>query len=258
MRAIRKSGEPPALAEWRRQNPNATDWKALGVEAKRAVQDRLVADQFALCAYCEGRIRAPERGDDDVGRERVLRAKPGRPALTVEHWISRSWAKVHAPALTFDWSNMLGVCHGSPTGRPAQPHQALGEWAPDLRAGHCDEIRGERPLNVDPTRHAGDIAGQLRHLANGCLATEDPALRDDIHALNLNHWRLCENRIGILDDLRQTLEGLGGKASAAALERVLENLLTPGPNGELPEYVETARFHLERWIRARNGRSNPA
>jgi hypothetical protein len=251
MRNIRKAPEPPTLAEWRRQNPNATVWTELSVEAKRVVQDQLVRDQFALCAYCEGRIRAPHRDDDDAGGVQVLRAKPGRAALTVEHWISRRWARVHAPALTFAWSNMLGVCPGTPVGKRPQDHQTVDGWTPDLRAGHCDEIRGDQTLKVDPVGTGVSIAEQFRHLANGCVATEDPMLREDLHTLNLNHWRLCENRIGVLEALRKTLERLGPRVSRAALERVLEQILTPGPRGELPEYVETARFYLERWIRAR-------
>ena len=54
MRTIRKGPEPKSLLEYRK----AADAHYDGYQAKQDVREQLVAEQRALCCYCQSRIRA--------------------------------------------------------------------------------------------------------------------------------------------------------------------------------------------------------
>jgi len=150
MLRYQKGLEPEELKKMR--STPGSSYGSLGAIDRDAIRAALVRDQGALCAYCQRRIHASSE------------------AMEIEHWLSRSQ---HSDQ-QLNWNNMLGVCKGiSRVGGREQRH--------------CDEIRGDRPLFLDPLEGSGpNPRGHLKYDAQGGVRSDDPRAQQDIHVLNLD------------------------------------------------------------------------
>lgn len=107
MKFIKKRPEPPALANWKAEADD--DWKptysALRGEVKQAVVQALLAEQGAICCYCE---RSLAGGD-----------------LHIEHFRPQ-----HDPQVDpLDFSNMLCSCQNQLIkGEPRHCGNLKGDW----------------------------------------------------------------------------------------------------------------------------------
>ena len=118
MRPIVKDSEPPELTAWKalaNEDWQPTSWADLQNPVKAAVLRSLIAEQGAICCYCEDRIA-------DTGGSHI------------EHLASRH----AAPALMFEYRNLLACCNlkRAPGTDPEPPH--------------CGHAKGEQPLPVHP------------------------------------------------------------------------------------------------------------
>ncbi|MBN1605836.1 MAG: TIGR02646 family protein [Polyangiaceae bacterium] len=184
------------------------DWDDLPSETKAAVQSALVQRQGGLCAYCMRRIRASGEG------------------IRIEHYEARS----HAPDLCFEWTNLLGVCHG----RLQQERT-------------CDARRGNRPLSIDPRRE--EHIAKIRYNRGRISASEDALHRDLDETLGLNVATLCRNREDALRGFLESLEKQKPDRTWPAdfIRRKLAHLAS---RAELPEYFGVVEY----WARKRDDR----
>lgn len=167
---IRKKTEPQELTQAKREGLECYDDMTTGV--KDAVRKQLAEEQGYLCAYCMRRIKLD--------------------TMQIEHYLAQhSSDGGYEPALTIDYSNMLGVCPGNKC--EGLPEKYLT----------CDQHRKNKPLTVDP-RNADSVALVL-YMANGEIYSKHPAVNEDLqNTLNLNCRAvyLPQNRKAALDTLK--------------------------------------------------------
>ncbi len=118
MKHVRKSPEPPELAQYReRFKTQFKRWSDLKSNRKtyNAIRTTLAADQKGICAYCEMSLHSQDRA--------------------VEHFIPCNQS-TREQNLDLDWHNMLATCQGG-----LQNVKVPGE---------DDSIRNSRPPNNFP------------------------------------------------------------------------------------------------------------
>ena len=222
MRQHQKGPPPPELARYTK-NPAVT-WS--GCKDKPALRRALFAEQQGLCAYCLSALARPDRDPHPI---------PEDGGMKIEHWAARNEPGID-PAerrrRSFAWQNLLGVCPGGVTRRPADG--ARPKLRPLL---HCDAFRQDSPLPrnpAEPEHQVGHlftltVVGELL-IAPG-LSSDDKrdaeALRD---ALNLNAPRLVAQRASEVQAL------LGLLVAGTAISTLLAALHQPDAHGVLPAY----------------------
>jgi len=215
MRHLRKGPEPESLTRYR-LGPDAT-YDGLPQEAKDEIRERLAREQGFICCYCMQRIT------------------PAPLGMKIEHWAPQGGAATHHRQL--DWKNLLGACKGN-EGMPP-------------RAQHCDTRKGDVPLTVSPTDP--NCEQRLRFLPDGTVASDDPAIDNDLNqTLNLNYAVLKNNRRAVLDALLTTMERKypGRPWPGAAMERELAQLQQFDEQGMLRPYCQVPIY----WLKKRLGR----
>ncbi len=166
MRNITKNHEPNSLTEHRKQVHADYDNYA----DMDALRKSLVDEQRGLCCYCMSRLRATNNH------------------MKVEHWHCRSGY----PNEQLDYRNLLGACLGNQGFRSADQH--------------CDTMKGNRDLSVNPAHPACDIERMIRFLGDGRIEADNEQLDRDLNEiLNLNWHRLVTNRKAVLDSFKQRL-----------------------------------------------------
>jgi len=223
MRRIEKRAEPACLEDLR-QTPGA-DWSSVGGAQKQEMRKAAWDEQHGLCAYCMSRL--PE---------------PSAQTMKIEHYHARSVKKEH----WFVWDNLLGVCLGD-----------IGIESGGDRY-HCDTYRGQLPkekqdLHVHPAQFPPDAgkrfsctkAGELIPAKNLDDQTK-ACVQSTIDKLNLNIWRLKNNRKRVLFALQERLYQDDAPASIKAL---LEQAKSTDAQGRLKEYAEVAVQYLEKKLR---------
>ena len=118
---IEKSQEPAELTQAKLDG--LSRYEDLSGESKKAVQQALLREQGAVCAYCMKHISMKD--------------------IQIEHYIAQNpeYGDYDA-ALTIDYNNMLGVCTGNKFGTGARERLT------------CDQHRGNAKLTVDPRNEA--------------------------------------------------------------------------------------------------------
>lgn len=167
---IKKKTEPLALTQAKRNGLQCYD--EMTTDVKDAIRKQLAEEQGYLCAYCMRRMRLE--------------------TMQIEHYVAQHPTDGdYDPALTIDYSNMLGVCPGN-----------KGEYLP-AKCLTCDQHRKYKPLTVDP-RNADSVALVL-YMANGEIYSKHPSVNEDLqNTLNLNCEAvyLPQNRKAALDALK--------------------------------------------------------
>lgn len=205
MRTIQKGPEPATLTQHRQQAHAGYDNYA----DKAALREALVAEQRALCCYCQSRIRATPEG------------------MKIEHW----QCQADHPGRQLDFRNLLGACQGG-HGRPE-------------REQHCDTRKGNNPLCFSVCDPAHPIERQIRFLGDGTIKADDAVINEALNAvLNLNLPRLVSNRKGVLTAFQQRLQDRRRVDSARELPR-----WDGSEPGDLPEFAQVVVYWLCKRLR---------
>ena len=202
MKNVLKSAEPEALAAYRERfirQPTPRTWEEFKkTQESKEVALQLRSDQKGLCAYCE--IDLTERDS------------------SVEHFVPKS-TSTKEQNWHLEWSNLLAVCLGG-------IHDVGDEELPGYRkclGGYREPSCGAKKLSAIPDPQTLNplllpAFPRLRRVANadGELQPDDTecakagvAPGDVTHTvlfLGLNCYRLCRNRLAVLQELEQDLD----------------------------------------------------
>ena len=133
MKKINKSSVPSELQEYVFQFPVGHikhTWKDFceNVEAKRAVQRQLKADQRGLCAYCEINLL-------DIPKESISTDGMGvKPDFRVDHFHPKNHQDNQDNHWELDWKNLFGVCTGGDEKNVIEPTR----FSEKKSNRHCD------------------------------------------------------------------------------------------------------------------------
>lgn len=212
---IKKKAEPQELTQAKRKG--LQNYDTMPTDLKDVIRQQLLTEQGYLCAYCMRRINLD--------------------TVQIEHYIAQHPADGdYDPALTIDYSNMLGVCPGNKCeGLPAKYLT-------------CDQHRKNIPLTVDP-RKAESVAA-IRYRADGVMFSNIPSINEDIQVtLNLNcaAVHLPENRKAALDALKKKifLDCKDKTATKSYFQRLYASLRS---KDTLSEYLGILLHYLEKRI----------
>lgn len=212
---IKKKIEPQELTQAKRDGLESYD--EMSTDVKNAIRKQLAEEQGYLCAYCMRRMRLD--------------------TMQIEHYIAQHPKEGdYHPALTIDYSNMLGVCPGN---------KGEGLLTKYLT---CDQHRQNKPLTVDP-RNADSVALVL-YRANGEIYSKDSSVNDDLQkTLNLNcrEVYLPENRKAALDALKKKIyaDCKNKSATKAYFQRLYTSLSS---RDILDEYLGILLSYLQKRI----------
>ena len=188
---IEKSQEPAELTQAKLDG--LSRYEDLSGEPKKAVQQALLREQGAVCAYCMKRV--------SIGN------------LQIEHYIAQNPEDSdYDAALTIDYNNMLGVCTANKFGTGARERLT------------CDQHRGNAKLTVDPRNEAS--VAKIKYKTDGTIYSDDADIQRDLDVilnLNCSAAHLKENRRSAMDALkRDMLKNFPGKqVTKAYLEKRL-------------------------------------
>ncbi len=204
MRNIVKGREPRSLTEHRTKANADYD----NYNHKDDLRQSLVQEQKGLCCYCMSRI------------------KPDRKHMKIEHWQCQD----NYPQRQLDYNNLLGACLG-------------GQGQPQ-RDQHCDTRKGNSDLSFNPADPSCNVEQMFKFLGNGKIEAVDPAIDREINEiLNLNWYRLAENRKAVLDSFKQRL-GIGGFNPERELSR-----WDGSQTDKLPEYSQVIVYWLKKKLK---------
>lgn len=208
MRQIVKQPEPASLTTYRLgEHATYADYPD-----KDTLRGALVGEQFALCCYCMGRIRA------DGG------------LMKIEHW--RSQANHEDAQLRYQ--NLLGACKG-------------GDGQP-FKLQHCDTRKGESDLQWNPADPAHHIETRVTYTSDGTIRAHEAVFDAQLNdVLNLNLPQIKNNRKGVLSALLYWWKGeknrLQGPVPRDRIEREIQQRTT-GAGGGLSPYCQVAVWWL--------------
>jgi uncharacterized protein (TIGR02646 family) len=215
VREIKKLSEPPELTAYRLL-PNAQyDGDASFTPVKDKIRQRLLKEQGYLCAYCMRRIAAH--------------------VMKVEHWHCQD----NYPTEQLDYKNMLGACLGN-EGQP-QSDQT------------CDTRKANRELKYHPANPDHRIEHQIKYRSNGEVYSDDQDFNQQLGGLgaqaretvlNLNNFRLKENRKAVVDGMNLWFASKAGGRTKGQIQKQLESWMTPDQDGMLKEYCGVAVYFL--------------
>lgn len=228
-------GEPTTLSAWAAVGDDGkprTEWSELQNPMKRALTERLLADQGGLCGYCGFRVAPGTKPSIDA---------PEPEGCHIDHILPRA----HNEHLTFDFGNMLVSCNG---------YTSFPESERDQHGTHCGDRKGNWPkpdqLDEFVSPLAADCEAAFRFVdgeigpALGLPPAREAAAARTIDNLALNHPRLTESRAVAIRELEDRVNGWPA-ADRAANARVWLTL-TPCPANAhtLPPFIAALAYTL--------------
>ena len=210
MREIIKINEPASLTQYRQRPEVVYDGPGF-TPVKNDIRNHLLREQGFLCAYCMGRIRFEN--------------------MKVEHWLPQR----HYPNGQLDYRNMLAVCKGN-EGQPRKDQ-------------HCDTRKGADRINYHPAFREHRIEDRIRYFANGKIGSTETEFQQQMNTiLNLNCYRLSQNRKAIIDAIRESLNKRRGRRTPDQIERYIQKW-REATEGEFRPYSGTAIYWLKKRMR---------
>ncbi|MGO1247313.1 MAG: retron system putative HNH endonuclease [Oceanisphaera sp.] len=207
---IIKKDEPPILLTYRKA-PDATYDGENFTAVKAEIRSYLLREQGYLCAYCMSSIENEQ-----------LKMK-------IEHWQSQ---KSH-PERQLDYKNMLAVCKGN------EGHSKANQ--------HCDTRKADLDLNINPAQPADVTQEKIKYLGNGKIKADDVALDEQLNqVLNLNYYRLSENRKSVISAVQVILNKEKGKVTAERLNKLLQVYQAVDKRDKKRPYCGVAIYYLNK------------
>jgi uncharacterized protein (TIGR02646 family) len=248
--------EPPCLAAWRDEHPDAT-WDQFRNENRDApngqrgcaneVKETLIQSQRGLCAYCE----------IDLTKSVERRIPLPRHWPQVEHWHPKDPARYPDRNWGLDFSNFMAACDGG-----EKPDPDLERSLPPIKETmHCGSAKGNddhTAVLLDPRRDVPHAPMIWLFDATGGIAVRPDAppelaarAAQTIKLLNLDSKGLRRLRkqhwIELNNDVEREWEELGGSDDRflSAYDSVAAKRLGLTPEGRLDQFWSTSRAFLE-------------
>ena len=189
-----------------------------------SVRRALVEAQHDKCCYCESRLEVTSRKEVEHFRPKgAVQQEPGQEIMYPGYY----W-------LAYSWSNLLMSCNVCNSTHKRSLFPLVGHAA--RARSHRDNLDGERPLFIDPTRE--DPRRHIRFRGPAVVAATQRG-HATIQGLGLRRSALEEarrERLARLKDLRWIvgLDGLEGIEELVGSERIqsarreLEEAILPG------------------------------
>lgn len=178
-------------------------------EAIPELRESLLKEQGYLCAYCQRRIPLTAQEDGNTSK--------------IEHVLPQSGT----PDQRQDYKNLVACCPG------------YLDFIP-----HCDKSKEAAMLSINlfsDTLEEG-VSYQSR---TGKIVHQNPLWDREMNSiLNLNHFRLQQNRHQALEGLKNALEKK--QYSKREVKNYLKLYMTPNQKGNLHEYCGILRWYLRR------------
>ncbi|MDM8522959.1 hypothetical protein QUF80_06255 [Desulfococcaceae bacterium HSG8] len=211
MRKITKGPEPHELTHYKFR-PDAVYDGPHFTEVKEKIRISLLAEQGHLCAYCMQRI--------------------SEGAMQVEHWQCQR----NFRARQLDYQNVLGVCSGN-QGQPKNNQT-------------CDTRKGDADLCFNPSDNGHHDRLEICYTRDGKIHSRNSAFDIEIsQVLNLNWYRLVQNRKGVWDGITDALARRDGTRTRSQLQRFIAKWSLPDAEGKLNEYCDVAIYYLEKKLK---------
>ena len=100
---------------------------------------------------------------------------------------------------------------------------------------------------INPAEPAHSIQEKIRYLGSGKLKLDDPILNDQINqVLNLNYYRLNENRKAVIDAVQHVLARTKGSATTGGLQRLLQDWSSLDRQGKHKSFCGAAIYYLNK------------
>ncbi len=161
-------------------------------------------------------------------------------AVRIEHFVPQ---KID-PALRFEWTNLLGVCHGDTRKLDAPVARGQESDGPLF----CEAARGSASQPVNPARFPPDAASMFEYTGEGEIRpsrrTGGKDARTAIESLRLNCWHLKAWRKQLRDEVREKLRARS--ATIAAVDELLSYYGGRTKDGLSRPYAEVALQFLSR------------
>lgn len=220
MRTIQKGAECPELKKWKRENvpsPQNIHYDNLSGVVKTAMLNKLVKEQFGLCAYTMKPIS---------GLENAWHAH-------IEH----IWPRSAHSGRSVTWSNLVAC---------VPKHGVACDYGA-IRKGAYDPA--SKPF-LDPI--IGGVSNQLRFRESGEVDGQTPAALAAVSevVLHLNHRDLVNDRVAKIRG------ALGNRPTAAAALHRARELRRPDRYGRLEPYCEAVAQVLENYAQRLQNRAN--
>lgn len=257
MKAVATPNEPPCLAAWRSEHPEAT-WKAFKDANRdapdgtrgcaREVFETLLESQHGICAFCEIELKTPHAIWSQV-----------------EHWHPKDPSRYPGHNWGLDFANFMAGCEGGERDKP-ETERSLPPIAETMHCGPAKGNEDHTAILLDPRRDVpqgppvwGFNAKGEMTVATATHPTLTHRAEQTIKLLNLDSKVLKRLRSQLwteLDnDVQRAWEELGGTEAAYvhAYHQVAEEQLALTEN-RLNRFWSTIRCFLdapaETWIAA--------
>ena len=240
MKNIVKGSEPDKLMTYRENSPQGTwDNCKNNRNRRKEIQQKLLADQGGLCAYCEVDLKAGSVAE--VADFRVEHFHPKSDTATSHNW-------------HLDWSNLLACCHGGSrsdivdaANRFSSPDHSCD--VPKDNKNWSDIILNPLQLPAFPslfsyTRDTGSININSEHCAT---ASVDPVIaQNTIDKLSLDAERLKRLRKPVLNKVNDELRAMvnQGIDLTVARKTLAKAYLCQNNNGHWPAFFSALRDYL--------------
>lgn len=241
MKNVLKSAEPEVLAAYRERfirQPTPRTWEEFRkTRESKEVARQLRSDQKGLCAYCEIDLTDPDS--------------------SVEHFVPKSTSTKELN-WNLDWNNLLSVCLGGIHDVGDEELSGYRKCLDGQREPSCGAKKWSTipdPKTLNPLRlptfprlfRVATADGELQPDDAECAkAGVDPGnVTHTVQFLGLNCYRLCRNRLAVLQELEQDLDDrLAKNPALQTVEKEMATEMLGDGTSDWPAFFTTYRSFL--------------
>lgn len=196
-------------------------WGAFKGDARGVLQETLLSEQGAVCAYCNKRIH--RKGNDDVGRLSMEHLKPISPDSGI------SDKATHYHNVVFNYHNIVGAC---------TPQRGRD----DYKEPHCGVRKDnyELPEELYPTRL--DFQDYLKFTPAGEIYSHNSRIQEAIDTiLNLN----CSYLLRLRESWAKTIDEIMKEDNDEDLEELYLIFVGRNTDGNLHPFCGFVLGYLQ-------------
>lgn len=203
---INKGGEPASLTIYR-QLPGAVYDGPNFTNVKDDIRNHLLLEQGHTCAYCMSRINFTN--------------------MKVEHWACQQ----RNSNLQLSYQNLLGCCNGN---EGTSPNNQT-----------CDTKKGNLDLSYSPADRQHSVSNIVRYSSDGGISSSDFAFNIELNSvLNLNYYRLRENRKSVLQAVQTQLNNKAGSRTKVEIRKLIQVYEQKNANNQFKPYYGAVISYL--------------